>query len=107
MKDLGDMLRKAQEMQSKMGEMQAKLERHEIEGVAGAGMVSMILNGKGEMKALKLDPALAQPGEIEILQDLVIAAHNDAKGKLEALLAEEMSKLTGGLPLPPGFTLPS
>ena len=106
MKNLGQMLKQAQELQSKMGEMQAKLQAMEVEGAAGAGMVSVTLNGKGEMRRLKLEPSLLKPDEAEVMEDLILAAHNDAKGKLEARLADEMGKLTGGLSLPPGFKLP-
>lgn len=106
MKNLGQMLKQAQELQSKMGEMQAKLASLEVEGAAGAGMVAVTLNGKGEMRRLKLDPSMLSPAEAEVVEDLIVAAHNDAKAKLEAKLAEEMGKLTGGLSLPPGFKLP-
>jgi hypothetical protein len=106
MKNLGQMLKQAQELQSKMGEMQAKLAGLEVEGAAGAGMVSVALNGKGEMRRLKVEPSLLKPEEAEVMEDLIVAAHNDAKAKLEQKLAEEMGKLTGGLSLPPGFKLP-
>jgi hypothetical protein len=106
MKNLGNMLKEAQKLQSKMAEMQAKLAETEISGAAGAGMVNVTLNGKGEMRAIKIDPSLAEPGEIEVLEDLIVAAFNDAKSRLEAQLQEEMGKLTGGMSLPPGFKLP-
>ncbi len=106
MKNLGQMLRQAQELQEKMADMQAKLEQHEITGQAGAGMVTVRLDGKGQMRGLELDPSLLDPAEREVLEDLVMAAHNDAKTKLEAFTAEEMGKLTGGLQLPPGMKLP-
>ncbi len=106
MKNLGNLMKQAQEMQARMQEMQAKLETREIEGVAGGGMVRVTLNGKGEMKKLKLDKAAVDPAEIEVLEDLIVAAHADAKRKVEAQMQEEMSSLTGGLPLPPGFKLP-
>jgi hypothetical protein len=106
MKNLGQMMRQAQELQGKMAEMQAKLEQHEIIGQAGGGMVSVKLNGKGEMRGLDIDPSLMDPAEREVLEDLLMAAHNEAKSKLEAFTAEEMSKLTGGLQLPPGMKLP-
>ncbi len=106
MKNLGDMLRKAQEMQGRMGEMQEQLEQHEVEGVAGAGMVRVLMNGKGHLRELKIDPSLLNPDDVQVLQDLIVAAHQDAKTKTEELVKEEMSKLTGGLPLPPGLTLP-
>lgn len=106
MKNLAQMMQQAQELQSKMQEVQARLERTEISGQAGGGMVSVTLNGKGEMRALKIDPSLITPDEPELLTDLVIAAHNDAKARVESHMAEEMSKLTGGLQLPPGMKLP-
>jgi hypothetical protein len=106
MKNLGNMLKEAQKLQSKMAEMQAKLAETEISGASGAGMVNVTLNGKGEMRAIKIDPSLAEPGEIEVLEDLIVAAFNDAKSRLEAQLQEEMGKLTGGMSLPPGFKLP-
>jgi nucleoid-associated protein EbfC len=106
MKNLGNMLKEAQKLQSKMAEMQAKLAETEISGAAGAGMVQVTLNGKGEMRAIKIDPSLAEPGEIEVLEDLIVAAFNDAKSRLETQLQEEMGKLTGGMSLPPGFKLP-
>ena len=100
MKNLGNMLKEAQKLQSKMAEMQAKLAETEIWGSAGAGLVNVTLNGKGEMRALKIDPSLAEPGEIEVLEDLIVAAFNDAKARLEAHVQEEMGKLTGGMNLP-------
>jgi len=106
MKNLGNLMKQAQEMQARMQEMQAKLETREIEGVAGGGMVRVTLSGKGEMRKLKLDPAAVDPAEIEVLEDLIVAAHADAKRKIDAQMQEEMSSLTGGLPLPPGFKLP-
>jgi len=106
MKNLGQLMKQAQEMQSRMQEMQAKLASVEIEGAAGGGMVKVTVNGKGEMRRLKLDPSLVDPKEVEMLEDLVVAAFNDAKAKVEAHVAGEMQKLTGGMSLPPGFKLP-
>ncbi len=106
MKNLGNMLKEAQKLQSKMADMQAKLAETEIAGQAGAGLVKVTVNGKGEMRAIKIDPSLAEPGEIEVLEDLIVAAFNDAKTRLEAYLQEEMGKLTGGMSLPPGLKLP-
>ena len=106
MKNLGNMLKEAQKLQSRMAEMQQKLAETEMTGSAGGGMVNVTLSGKGEMKKIKIDPSLADPNEMEILEDLIVAACNDAKAKLEAYLQEEMGKLTGGLPIPPGFKLP-
>jgi nucleoid-associated protein EbfC len=106
MKNLGNMLKEAQKLQSRMGEMQQKLAEMEMSGAAGGGLVNVTLNGRGEMRKIKIDPSLADPNEMEILEDLIVAACNDAKAKTEAHLQEEMGKLTGGLPLPPGFKLP-
>ena len=106
MKNLGNMLKEAQKLQSRMAEMQAKLDTIEVAGAAGGGMVTVTLNGKGEMRKVKIDPSLADPVEIEILEDLVVAAFNDAKAKVEAHVQDEMSKLTGGMNLPAGLKLP-
>ena len=106
MKNLGQMMKQAQEMQAKMAELQARLEAVEIAGASGGGMVSVAVNGKGELRAVKIDPKLVDPAEVEVLEDLIVAACNDAKAKVEARVAEEMAKLTGGLQLPPGLKLP-
>jgi nucleoid-associated protein EbfC len=105
MKNIADLMKQAGEMQSKMSEMQEMLDNVEVEGVAGAGMVKVTLSGKGQMRGVKIDPDIARD-DIEILEDLIIAAHNDAKIKSEAKMQEEMQKLTGGLQLPPGFKMP-
>ncbi|MBI05913.1 MAG: YbaB/EbfC family nucleoid-associated protein [Rhodospirillaceae bacterium] len=106
MKNLGQMMKQAQQMQAKMAEMQEGLGALEISGGAGGGMVTVTLNGKGEMQGLKIDPSLVNSDDVEVLEDLVTAAFNDAKTKVEAHMQEEMSKLTGGLKLPPGMNLP-
>jgi DNA-binding YbaB/EbfC family protein len=106
MKNLAGLMKQASQMQSKMQEMQATLEAMEIQGVAGAGMVTVTLSGKGDMKRLRIDPKLADPAETEMLEDLIIAAHADAKQKIEAATAEEMQKVTGGMQLPAGMKLP-
>lgn len=106
MKNLGQMMKQAQAMQAKMAEMQEKLAELEVSGQAAAGMVKATLNGKSELRGLKIDPSLVDPKEIEVLEDLIVAAVNDAKGKVEARVAEEMQKVTGGLNLPPGMKLP-
>jgi DNA-binding YbaB/EbfC family protein len=106
MKNLGQLMKQAQAMQTKMAEMQEKLETIEVSGTAGAGMITVTLNGKGAMRSIKIDPSLAKAEEVEILEDLVTAAHNDAKGKLEQKVQEETAALMGGLQLPPGFKLP-
>jgi DNA-binding YbaB/EbfC family protein len=105
MKDLMNMMKQAKELQSKMAEMQAEIENTHVTGSSGAGLVTVTVNGKGAMLSLKIDPSLVKPDEIEILEDLIIAAHTDAKGKAEAVLAEKMQSLAGGLPLPPGLKL--
>ena len=106
MKNLAGLMKQASQMQAKMQEMQAKMEAMEVEGEAGAGMVRVTLSGKGELKRLKIDPKLADPGETEMLEDLVVAAHAEAKRKVEAVMAEEMQRATGGLELPGGMKLP-
>ena len=106
MKSLGQLMKQAQEMQEKIAEMQEALVTIEIEGIAGAGLVTVALNGKGEMRRVKIDPSLFNPNEAEIIEDLIVAAHNDAKSKIEARVQEETQKLMGGLPLPTGMKLP-
>jgi DNA-binding YbaB/EbfC family protein len=106
MKNLGGLMKQAQQMQAKMQEMQAKLEAMEISGESGAGLVRVTLNGKGEMKGVKIDPKLADPADMEMLEDLVVAAHRDAKEKIDTQAAAEMQKITGGMQLPPGMKLP-
>ena len=106
MKNLAGLMKQASQMQSKMAEMQAKLEGMEIEGASGAGMVQITLSGKGDLKRVKIDPKLLDPGESEMLEDLLIAAHADGKRKLEAETAAEMEKVTGGMSLPGGLKLP-
>ncbi|HXP30479.1 MAG TPA: YbaB/EbfC family nucleoid-associated protein [Stellaceae bacterium] len=106
MKNLGQMMKQAQQMQERMAEMQARLEQVEMTGAAGGGMVQVTLNGKGEVRKVKIDKTLIDPNESEVLEDLIVAAFNDAKARVESHVAEEMSKLTGGLKLPPGMKLP-
>ena len=106
MKNLAGLMKQASQMQAKMQEMQAKLESMELEGVSGAGMVSVTLNGRNELKRLKIDPKLIDPAEAEMLEDLILAAHADARRKIEAATADEMQKITGGMQLPPGMKLP-
>jgi|SRR5262245_5753997 DNA-binding YbaB/EbfC family protein len=106
MKNLGQMMKQAQAMQAKMQEIQEELARTEVTGVSGGGMVSATLTGKGEMRRLKIDPKLVDPAEVEVLEDLIVAAINDAKAKVDAHVQTEMAKLTGGLQLPPGVKLP-
>ncbi|WP_316979725.1 YbaB/EbfC family nucleoid-associated protein [Shumkonia mesophila] len=106
MKNLGEMMRKAQEMQARMAELQEKLGQIEKTGVAGGGMVEVTLSGKAQARRVKIDPSLFASRDVEVVEDLVVAAFNDAKAKVEAHVAEEMAQLTGGLQLPPGFQLP-
>ena len=98
-----DLMKKAQEMQGRMSEFQEQLGSLELKGEAGAGLVCVTLNGKGEMIGLKIDDSLLKPGEGEILEDLVVAAHGDAKAKVEAAMQDKMKDLTGGMQLPPGL----
>jgi hypothetical protein len=106
MKNLAGLMKQASQMQEKMAEMQAKLEALEVEGASGAGLVRITLNGKGEMRGVKIDPTLLEPTEAETLQDLIIAAHADARRKCDAVASEEMAKVTGGMQLPGGLKLP-
>lgn len=105
MKNFAQMMKQAQELQGRMAEMQAEMERTSCEGRAGGGMVAVTLSGKGDMVGVKIDPSLLKPEEAEILEDLLVAAHNDAKTKVEEAMKEKMKSLTGGLPLPPGLKL--
>jgi DNA-binding YbaB/EbfC family protein len=106
MADFLGMIKQAKALQEKMQGMQAEIAALEATGTAGAGLVTVTVDGKGGLKRLRIDPSLAKPDEIEILEDLVIAAANDARGKAEAMAAEKMKALTAGLPLPPGLSLP-
>ncbi len=106
MTDLADMLKQAQELQARMNEIQERLADMEVTGAAGGGMVQVTLSGKAEARKVKIDPSLAGSEDVEVLEDLIVAAFNDAKVKVEAQVAEKMSELTGGLPLPPGLKLP-
>lgn len=105
MKDLMGMMKKAQELQAKMQQMQADLAALEVDGQAGGGMVKATLNGKGDVRGLKIDPSLLKPEEAEILEDLLIAAIADAKAKAEAAMQSKMQEATAGLPIPPGMKL--
>jgi DNA-binding YbaB/EbfC family protein len=107
MKNFSQMMKQVQEMQSRMQDIQARLEQTTVTGQAGGGLVKATLNGKGALKSVTIDPTLLNADEREILEDLIVAAHADAKGKMETLVADQMKELTGGLPLPPGFELPS
>ena len=106
MKNIGELMKQAGAMQAKMEEMQEKIASLEAEGVAGGGMVKIVLNGKGYCKAVAVDRSLLTQDEGEVLEDLIAAAINDAKSKVETASQEEMAKITEGLPLPPGMKLP-
>jgi DNA-binding YbaB/EbfC family protein len=106
MKNLGHMLKQAQEFQSKMAGMQEEMTDMEVTGSSAGGMVQITLNGKKEARKLKIDPSLVTPDDAEVLEDLILAAFNDAKGKVEKVMQEKMSEMTGGLALPPGMKLP-
>jgi DNA-binding YbaB/EbfC family protein len=106
MKNLGQMMKQVQEMQGRMQSMQDELASIEVTGSSGAGMVTVTMTGKGVMRSLTIDPSLVDPSDTEVLEDLIVAASNDARSKADELMQTEMKKLTGGLPLPPGLTLP-
>ena len=103
--DLMGMMKQASQLQAKVQEIQAELERIEVDGTAGGGMVTVTLTAKGELKGVKLDDSLIKPEDKEILEDLLVAAHADARRKAESVMQEKMKALTGGLPLPPGLKL--
>lgn len=105
MKNLMDMMKQAKQLQEKMGEMQTAVEAVSQTGIAGGGLVSVTLNGKGVLAEIKIDPSLLKESEIEILEDLIVAAHGDAKAKIETVLQSKMQELAGGLQLPPGLKL--
>jgi nucleoid-associated protein EbfC len=105
MADFMGLMKQASELKSKMEAMQAELDRIEVEGTSGGGMVTVKITAKGEVKSVNLDPSLMKPEEKEITEDLIVAAHADARRKAETLLQEKMKSLTGGLPLPPGLKL--
>ena len=106
MKNLANMMKQAQELQARMATMQDELAAREETGQAGGGMVTVTLNGRHELRRLVIDPSLIEAKDKEMIEDLIIAAHADARAKIEAAQADEMSKLTSGLPLPPGMKLP-
>jgi hypothetical protein len=106
MKNLSSLLKQVQDMQAKMAEVEAGLDHLEVEGLSGGGMVRVTLSGRGTMRRVSLDRALLKADEAEVLEDLIAAAHNDAKARLEARVKEEMAKIAEGLGLPPGLKLP-
>ena len=106
MKNLNDMMKQVQELQGRMQQVQQRLASLAIDGKAGGDLVRVTLNGKGVMTGLSIDASLLKPEEKEILEDLILAAHADARAKMETAIAEQMKQVTGGLSLPPGFQLP-
>jgi DNA-binding YbaB/EbfC family protein len=106
MPDFLNMMKKAQEMQARMEAMQAELGNLVVTGQSGGGLVTVTLSGKGELRGLRIDPSLLKPEEAEILEDLIVAAHADAKGKAEVEINTKMQEVTAGLPLPPGMKFP-
>jgi DNA-binding YbaB/EbfC family protein len=105
MPDFLGLMKQAAELKSKMEAMQAELDRLEVEGAAGGGLVTIRLSGKGDLRGTRIDDSRLKADQKEILEDLIVAAHADARRKLESMLAEKMQALTGGLPLPPGLKL--
>jgi DNA-binding YbaB/EbfC family protein len=105
MADFLGLMKQAAELKTKMEALQAELDHIEVEGVAGGGLVKLRMTAKGEVKGVTLDRSLMKPEETEIVEDLLVAAHADARRKAEAQLQEKMKSLTGGLPLPPGLNL--
>jgi DNA-binding YbaB/EbfC family protein len=105
MADFLGLMKQAAELKSKMEAMQAELEQIEVEGTSGGGLVTVKISGKGEMKGVTIDDTLMKPSEKEMVADLIVAAHADARRKAENLLQEKMKSVAGGLPLPPGMKL--
>ena len=106
MRDLMGLMKQAQGLQQKFADMQAEFEALEVSGTAGGGAVTVVTTAKGQMKSIAIDESLIVPAEKEILEDLIVAAVNDAKGKAERLMQDKMGEMTKGLPLPPGMKLP-
>jgi DNA-binding YbaB/EbfC family protein len=105
LKDLGGLMQQAQAMQQKVQELQVELERMEIVGSSGAGLVKVTVNGKNETRKVEIDPSLFKPEDKGVVEDLIVAAANDARFKVEQVVQDQMKSITGGLPLPPGFRL--
>jgi hypothetical protein len=105
MKNFGDLMKQAQQLQQRLQEAQERVGAVEAEGQSGGGMVRVTLSGKGMAKAVRIDPSLIDPKEAGLLEDLIVAAINDARAKLDSRMSEEMGKIAGGLPLPPGLKL--
>ncbi|MEO8757609.1 MAG: YbaB/EbfC family nucleoid-associated protein [Devosia sp.] len=106
MVDFMGMMKKAEELQRKMAEMQDEAGRTTVEGNSGGGLVTVTLSGKGEMRGLKIDGSLFKEDDVEVLEDLIVTAHNEAKAKAEQMMQQKMAEMTQGLPLPPGMKLP-
>lgn len=106
MRDIMGMMKEMAGLKAKMEAMQAELDETLVEGQSGAGLVKVTLTAKGALKAVSIDPELLKPEDREMVEDLILAAHADARAKTEGVIAEKMKALTGGLPLPPGFKLP-
>jgi nucleoid-associated protein EbfC len=100
MKDLGKLMKQAQQVQERLAEMQARLAEKTVEAAAGGGMVTVVMNGKHEVVSIKIDPEVVNPAEVEMLEDLVMAALNEARSRVDDMIRNEMSALTGGLPIP-------
>lgn len=105
MKDIMGMMKQVKDMQARMQKVQAELDETEVTGQSGAGLVKVTLTGKGDMRRVSIDPSLMKPDEAEILEDLILAAVQDAKSKVDVALQSKMAEVTGGLPLPPGMKL--
>ena len=105
MADFMGLMKQATQLKAKMEEMQAELDQIMVEGTSGGGLVTVTLTAKGEMKGVRIDDSLVKPEEKEVIEDLIVAAHADARRKAEAVMAEKMKAVTGGLPLPPGLKL--
>lgn len=105
MKDIMGMMKQVGQMQARLKEMQDELQRAEIEGQSGGGLVHVTVDGRGELKRVRIDPSLMKPDEVEILEDLIVAASTDAKAKVDNVMQAKMAEITGGLPIPPGMKL--
>ncbi|AQX27468.1 MULTISPECIES: YbaB/EbfC family nucleoid-associated protein [unclassified Bartonella] len=106
MRDMMNIIKKTKEMQTKMQQIQSELANLEATGIAGGGLVNITINGKNAISSIKIDTSLMNPKDVEILEDLVIAAYNDAKTKLDVIIEEKTKSVTAGLPIPPGFQFP-
>ncbi len=106
MKDIMGMMKAASEMKGKMEAMQAELAEMVVEGRSGGGMVVVALSGKGDVRGIKIDPTLLNPDDAEVIEDLIVAAFTDAKGKSEVEMQRRMAEVTAGLPIPPGMKFP-